>query len=191
MPGLVQHACFGCRKVCNKPYSEQSGTEYPCPNCAQLLHVMGTAFRAPKRSDESQWRKVEELSRAGIWFVLNGGRKPQVLQEVAQFLEARAKAKQSRGERILARIGKPARAVTPKDQCRLHELQIGGNRKFALAGRELKPWMTVMFRDGDEWCAGTFRGTDNGGNLVEPHLQIWGGKILIIGAQTVLRWPES
>ena len=39
-----------------------------CPDCNTPLHNMGRYFRAPRRRNADQWRKVEMLYRAGIRF---------------------------------------------------------------------------------------------------------------------------
>lgn len=43
-------------------------TPSPCSLCGKPLHRMGRSFRAPKKSDEEQWKKVEALWAAGFRF---------------------------------------------------------------------------------------------------------------------------
>src|SRR4051794_3944460 len=101
----MQYACFACRKVFKKPIAAQPTVGYPCPTCAQPLMMMGTAFRAPRRADEPQWRKVEHLVRAGILFYRNSGPRPRRLNEVTAYLHEYTRSKQSPGEPIMERIG--------------------------------------------------------------------------------------
>lgn len=84
---LVAHACFNCRKSWKA--SEKSTAT--CPQCAGALHWMGRAFRAPKKSDLEQWKKVELLWGAGFRFLPNTGWRdvepyPDRLREVAAFI---------------------------------------------------------------------------------------------------------
>ena len=189
MPDLMQYACFACRKAFKKPMPAESAVSWPCPECALPLIMMGTAFRTPRRADEPQWRKVEQLVRAGFLFYRNSGPRPKSLNEVPAFLQAAARAKQSPGERVLQRIGQSAPRTAKRSQGRLKLLNTEGKPKFELAGRELSSWMTVLVNEGNEWLKGTFRSTGHGGKVVEPHVSV-GRKKIFIGLQTVLRWPE-
>jgi len=189
VPILMQYACFACRKVFKKPMPEESAVDYPCPDCAQPLIMMGTAFRAPRRADEPQWRKVEQLVHAGVLFYRNAGPRPRSLNEVPAFLQADARAKQSPGERVLERIGQSAPRTSRRSQGRLKRLNTEGRPEFELAGRELSSWMTVLVHEGNEWLKGTFRNTGDGGKAVKPYVAV-GRKKIFIGLQTVLRWPE-
>ena len=52
---------------------------------------MGRAFKAPKKSDDDQWKKVERLWRAGFRFHPNTGWRdaepyPDLLRDVEQFI---------------------------------------------------------------------------------------------------------
>jgi hypothetical protein len=189
VPVLVQHACFACRKVFKRPIPAQAGVANRCPNCAEPLSMMGTAFRAPRRSDQSQWRKVEQLVRAGILFYRNSGPRPTSLNEVPAFLRSHALAKQGPGERALERMGRLAPRTPRRSQGRLKRLTSEGKPEFELAGRELGSWMSVLVHDGHEWVKGTFRFTGDGGKVVEPHVKV-GQRRIFIGPQTVLRWPD-
>ena len=65
---LVAHACFSCRvsfKV--RPMDDQS----TCPQCSGALHEMGRSFKAPKKADDEQWKKVELIWNAGFRFPTN------------------------------------------------------------------------------------------------------------------------
>lgn len=185
----MQYACFVCRKVFKKPSDKETRIEYSCPECAEPLHMMGNAFRAPRCADESQWQKVQELVQAGILFYRNSGARPKTLHEVPAFLKAQARARQGAGERALERMGASAKPTTRRGQGRLKKLNTEGKPEFELDGRELQAWMRVLVHDGKEWQEGTFRMTGDGGRTVEPHVQIGRDKRIFIGPQTVLRWP--
>ena len=52
---------------------------------------MGRSFKAPKRTDDEQWKKVEKLWRAGFRFPTNTGwyevaPYPERLREVDEFI---------------------------------------------------------------------------------------------------------
>ena len=84
---LVPHACFGCRKSW-KLAENASGV---CPHCGDVAHSMGRAFKAPRRGDTDQWRKVEALWRAGFRFLSNAGSYggapyPKELRDVEAFI---------------------------------------------------------------------------------------------------------
>lgn len=83
---LVAHACFDCRKS----WKVQVGREAVCPQCAVRLHEMGRAFKAPKATDQKQWRKVEALWRAGFRFWHRGSTEvepfPEHLSDVEDFI---------------------------------------------------------------------------------------------------------
>jgi len=84
---LVAHACFDCCKSW-KLAEEAAGK---CPQCAKPLHWMGRAFKAPKKTDHEQWKKVEALWRAGFRFPSHTGWRevepyPERLREVGAFI---------------------------------------------------------------------------------------------------------
>jgi len=168
----MQYACFACRKVFKKPIAEESAVGYPCPSCAQPLMMMGTAFRAPRRADEPQWRKVEQLVRAGVLFYRNSGPRPRTLKEVTPYLQEYTRSKQSPGERIIERIGQVAPRTSRRTQGRLKRVNTEGKPEFELAGRELSSWMMVLVHDGHQWLRGVFRSTGDGGKTVQPYVKI-------------------
>ena len=83
---LIAHACFACRKSCKV----RPDTEAVCPQCATPLHEMGRAFKAPKKADAEQWRKVEALWYQGFRFWSDGTTEveplPTRLREVDDFV---------------------------------------------------------------------------------------------------------
>lgn len=79
-----QHmACFKCR-IALKAVTV-------CPQCRQPMVEMGLDFKAPKRRDVKQWKKVEVLYQNGITFHSCGcgcGYRPKQLNEVKHFLRS-------------------------------------------------------------------------------------------------------
>ena len=62
---LFPHACFACRKVFRKPFSEQGRI---CPQCGVALVLLGRKFHNPKSTDIPQWKKVQALVECGFFF---------------------------------------------------------------------------------------------------------------------------
>ena len=90
---LTQCACFACRKSFKKDLADPRFTPQ-CPECGRALVPMGRYFRAPRKTDAAQWKKVEMLSRAGVYF---GGRQsgelgqfPDTLREAKDFIARNA-----------------------------------------------------------------------------------------------------
>ena len=86
---LVAHACFDCRK--SFKYSIVRNIPPVCPQCKQPLSEMGRAFKAPKKSEISQWKKVKKLWDAGYRFPTNSYKPvqyPKTLKEVDVFIKA-------------------------------------------------------------------------------------------------------
>lgn len=86
---LVPHACFKCRRSVKIPPREKIAR---CPQCGGELHLMGRAFKPPRRTDLKQWMKVEKLRQAGFLFASFYNYKdaeayPQTLREVDDFIE--------------------------------------------------------------------------------------------------------
>ena len=108
-------ACFDCRKVFRvRPPAEwvdpavRAGEFHPlvrCPDCRRPMINMGLDFKAPRKRDVKQWKKVEALHAAGISFHTCGcggpGDMPGTLREVPAFLANRAKqcAKSARDQK--------------------------------------------------------------------------------------------
>ncbi|MCF6219974.1 MAG: hypothetical protein L3J65_02580 [Robiginitomaculum sp.] len=86
---LVAHACFECRKSYKYPINTDN---HPvCPQCRIALCEMGRAFKAPKKSDVAQWKKVKKLWDAGYRFPTNTYEPvsyPLTLKEVDAFIKA-------------------------------------------------------------------------------------------------------
>lgn len=84
---LTAHACFDCRK--SWKLAEESAAT--CPQCGNAAHFMGRAFKAPKKTDLEQWKKVAMLWRAGFRFYSHTGRwevesYPERLRDVENFI---------------------------------------------------------------------------------------------------------
>ncbi|UAB78440.1 hypothetical protein INR77_01475 [Erythrobacter sp. SCSIO 43205] len=89
---LTAHACFDCRSSW-KMHEDSNGV---CPNCGGSANFMGRAFKAPKKSNSEQWKKVERLWRAGFRFFPNTGWRdvepyPERLREVEGFIRQNPK----------------------------------------------------------------------------------------------------
>jgi len=85
---LIAHACFDCRK--SFKYSIKPETSPSCPQCGELLFIMGRSFKAPRKSDQKQWLKVEKLRKAGFLFPTNTDESagyPEKLNEVDDFIQ--------------------------------------------------------------------------------------------------------
>lgn len=85
---LIAHACFDCCK--SWKIERREGGDPICPQCGHPLHEMGRAFKAPRRLDAEQWKKVETLWNAGFrfWSTWNTEVEPlpERLREVADFV---------------------------------------------------------------------------------------------------------
>ena len=92
-PYLVAHACFGCRRSLKVDVGRWPPRAAKCPECGGKLHWLGRTFRAPKRSDVKQWKKVEALSLAGYRFHSSwGGALPDTFKEAEAFIIERRAA---------------------------------------------------------------------------------------------------
>ena len=106
------YACFECRKVFRKEVRADWSSGKPvskelpatCPGCGGAMHNLGRHFKAPKQKDEAQWREVERLFQAGLFFQYRGGRgvgRRPGRQAVERFIEAARE--RSEGERLQER----------------------------------------------------------------------------------------
>ncbi len=99
------YACFACRKAFRvRPTEEwadanvRSGSVtlvVKCPDCGHPMHEMGLDFKAPRKKNRKQWKKVEVLHAAGITFGSCGcggpGYRPRTMREVPEFLAEQQK----------------------------------------------------------------------------------------------------
>jgi hypothetical protein len=97
----LQFACFDCRKVFKQNYWRYMEV-LKCPDCSRPMAWLGRAFRAPRRGNTKQWRKVELLARNGFTFWSHVGRRPKNLGEARTFVERNRKT--TKGEKLANRI---------------------------------------------------------------------------------------
>ena len=97
-PYSYHFACFECRKSFSYSVlrSDKTSFERKCPDCGQALYPMGRKFKAPKRSDVKQWKKVELIHKAGMRHF------PKYLWQAKHQVEAIPP--KSEGERLLRRL---------------------------------------------------------------------------------------
>jgi len=69
-PYSAAFACTACRKSFKRAFNlaKEFPLVLPCPECGGNAFNLGRHFKAPKKSDESQWSKVAFLIRNGFWF---------------------------------------------------------------------------------------------------------------------------
>lgn len=88
-PYSVAHACFTCRRSFKRP-PELDDTLRVCPGCEGPLYEMGRSFKAPRRTDIRQWKKVQMLFAHGFRFFSYRSYDcpplPSSLREVEHFL---------------------------------------------------------------------------------------------------------
>lgn len=67
----MSYACLTC-KTAHKRHVEGSPADYPikmeCPICEDNTFNVGRHFKAPKKSDNAQWKKVAFLIEHGFLF---------------------------------------------------------------------------------------------------------------------------
>ena len=67
----MSYACLSC-KTAHKRHVEGAPSEYPlkmeCPVCKGTTFNLGRHFKAPKKSDDAQWKKVAFLVEHGFLF---------------------------------------------------------------------------------------------------------------------------
>jgi hypothetical protein len=94
----MSFACFTC-KTAHKRHFDGAPCDYPntmeCPICKNTTFNLGRHFKAPKKSDSAQWKKVEFLVDHGFLFQKirldkNGYESvpyPDTLAEAKEFVE--------------------------------------------------------------------------------------------------------
>ena len=69
MPYNMSFACLACRKAFKRQVeSGRVPDELPCPECGGPAYNFGRHFKAPRKADASQWRKVRFLFEHGFRF---------------------------------------------------------------------------------------------------------------------------
>ncbi len=61
-------ACFSCRSVFSRPPVNSVTETRTCPTCGAQSVMMSQRFKAPKKSDLQQWKKVQLLAESGFFF---------------------------------------------------------------------------------------------------------------------------
>ncbi len=59
--------CLKCRKTFKRHHRNDENFK-PCPNCGMKAIKFDVRFRAPKKTDSKQWKKVEFLTQNGFVF---------------------------------------------------------------------------------------------------------------------------
>ncbi len=155
------------------------------------MTLMGTAFRAPRKTDLSQWRKVAALARHGFLFHRNAGSRPERLSEVAAFLEGQRQRRRSPGQVLLERLASQPPVTPARAQGRVRRINPSGRPTFTLAGRPLEPWDSVAVLVDGHWRRGTFR--LGGYERQDPCVEIvdgTGSRSVRLTPNTVCRWLE-
>jgi hypothetical protein len=116
-PYKEHYACFTCRKMFRRPaacglvHRPTEGQEVvaPCPQCSEPMRNLGKDFKAPKRTDEGQWRKVALLFQHGYAYHSCGcsgpGWRPATLREAEVLIERlRDEPERERSQRLLLAV---------------------------------------------------------------------------------------
>ena len=87
---LIAHACFKCNKSFKLSVESGKTTPNTCPDCSGKIYEMGRNFKAPKKTDKKQWKKVKLLYSAGFRFfgsgMHDGPQLPEKLCDVEKFI---------------------------------------------------------------------------------------------------------
>jgi hypothetical protein len=66
---LIHFACFACRRSFKRNVDINAPVYVkPCPSCAGCALHVGRHFKAPKATDQDQWKKAEYLVQSGFFF---------------------------------------------------------------------------------------------------------------------------
>lgn len=88
-PVKTHFACLPCRYTAKHP----PWTEPACPRCRTTMIDLGRDFKAPRRGNTLQWRKIATLAAAGITFDSCGctgpGPRPRTLADTKSQLGQR------------------------------------------------------------------------------------------------------
>ena len=69
-PYNMAFACLNCRKSFKREFdlAKECPCELKCPECGGAAYNFGRHFKAPKKNDLRQWRKLEFLFEHGFRF---------------------------------------------------------------------------------------------------------------------------
>lgn len=93
----THYICLSCRKSVKQDWLGPKTRDIikcpKCPECRQTLVHVGRDFKAPKRNNTNQWKKLALLVKAGILFDSCGcdgpGYRPKTLSETKRFVNGR------------------------------------------------------------------------------------------------------
>jgi hypothetical protein len=92
-PSKTHFACLPCRFTAKHWGAYWREPNVHCPHCGGLMIDLGHDFKAPRRGNECQWRKVDMLVAAGITFDSCGcngpGPRPKTLSDAKSQLHRR------------------------------------------------------------------------------------------------------
>jgi len=96
-PYNMAFACLHCRKSFKREFDLDEGrpSELKCPECGGTAYNLGRHFKAPKKSDTKQWKKVEFLIEHGFRFQkirpiknsLDSVPYPETMEEAKEFVK--------------------------------------------------------------------------------------------------------
>lgn len=177
---LQHYVCFSCRKTFKKSLPSRRRL---CPQCQQPMTNMGTDFKAPPQKDGRQWRKVQALARAGVYFFPREGddlpgEAPATLAEVPGFLERRRLP--SEGDQL--RRGPPPHSPAHREG---HPVITGHapQLQIFLMGRPIRPGTRLELWHHGEWRAVSL-GAGGVCHLAGPD------QVVPLSARSRLRWPS-
>jgi DNA-directed RNA polymerase subunit RPC12/RpoP len=104
------YACFGCRRSFKRTVSSnflKRAAVLACPHCGGAAIGLSRKFKAPRRDDIAQWKKVHALVLGGCLFYSHNDPYPETLREVPGFLHRR----RTEIERDLARFPRQYAAI--------------------------------------------------------------------------------
>ena len=66
----MSFACFTCNKSFKREFnlSQECPKVLKCPDCSGSAYNFGRHFKAPKKSDKKQWKKIHFLFEHGFRF---------------------------------------------------------------------------------------------------------------------------
>ena len=102
---LIPYVCLKCRRAFKRK-PDRWVPDKVCPQCRGPAVGMSRKFRAPPRSDEAQWAKVEFLVRRGFRFYSVYDEHHQAVQYPNTLAEARDFVRRFADQSTTARVAK-------------------------------------------------------------------------------------